>query len=286
MSGPKCDYYELSNEYYIREQKRLERELREEAKRLRLEEERRKKEEKKKEEEQIKYANNFSNEMNKLSALLEAADKEEELNSQKNSYDDIYSEYLALTKLLEIEAIDFVKDAASYTNAIEAVNKEYERLKEELLNQRCRQEVNAIIDETIEKMGYELIADKKSKSKKEYISSLYKYDDNTAISMMSVNGQFTLEVVALDQVDRIVSNDEAIMLENKMKDFCQDYDKLKDLLDNDERLQGHNIYHMKPSKEYARIINTSIYTPDKRRRNRADEGDLNGSTYIKRRGTI
>lgn len=255
MSGPKCDTFVLSAEELRRQ--------REEQERLRQEELKRIQEEKRRRE--------ISGQADVLLERFLAMARTQEDRSisdetLKHRFEDIYDEYRAAANLAEAEADTFEFSERNAEVIIAKMQEKIEQWNALALSRRCTLRVNEIIDETIEEMGYELIGERQSEDWKHPSAKLYQYDKDTAISVISANGQFTLEVVTQDTADRPATEEEAAMLEEHMEVFCADYDKLKERLASKNLLETKSIFHLPPNKAYARVVNTSAYRKTKRTR--------------------
>ena len=261
MSGPKCDEFYLSEEEIQRQQEEQERLLREEEERIRREEERRIREAKERHQRAVTVETN---------ATLELL-KQVQPDPQQDKFNEVYYAYQAAATLAgeEAKVYNYEKDtAAVFISEMEAATK---RWKEKSLEVKCRQRVDEIICETIEEMGYELIGEnvsEKTSGATQPAAHLYAYDEDTAISVISANGQFTMEVVAIDEKDRSVTEKEADTLEKEMHAFCGDYETLLKRLEEKHVIHKSNVFHMPPSKRYARVINTSAYKKSASEKNR------------------
>ena len=260
MSGPKCDVFELGGEELRRQREEQERLRQEELKRLR-------------EEERRKMISGQADELFlKFSEMAKERTTEEKVNnSLKTEFEEVYREYRAAAKLAEVEADVFEFSEKNADLIIEKMQEKIEQWNELAFSRQCNCRVNEIIDETIEEMGYELIGERHNDNWKQPLAKLYQYDENTAISVISTNGQFTLEVVTSDTTDRQITEKEAQMLEEHMKEFCVDYEELKKRLENKNLLRSKRVFHMPPSKAYARVVNTSLYKKKRKTRKYGDD---------------
>lgn len=308
MSGPKCDDFFLSDWEYIQQQEEEERRFQEEKRRKRqeaarrmaeekrrreeearrraAEEERRRREEeeRRREEEARRLAEKqkrereqqFQSDVQELMAQLQQVEKARpesgaEEAELEQAFFDAYISYQAAAEGAGEEAISYEFSPKMASLMIENLQKETARLRELALAKRCRKRVNEIIDETIIEMGYELVGVAEKKGDVRTESRIYQYDKNTAISVIEENGQFTMEVVALDTQSRRATETEAQALEQKMRAFCDDYDKICERLEQDERLQRRSVFHMPPDKKYARVVNKNKYENTNRRRKHSED---------------
>lgn len=120
----------------------------------------------------------------------------------------------------------------------------------------CQREVCMIVEDTIQEMGYQLIGSKASDQSK---SALYRYDDKTAIQVTDAMGQFTMEIVSMDVVDRAATKQEADELAKRMEQFCTDYRKIQGQLREKGLEIKNELFHLPPDSKFACIVNTSEY---------------------------
>lgn len=264
MSGPKCDVFCLNEEELKRQQLEQEKRLQEEQRRIREEEKRR-----------LQVAKDTTE---TLKILQEMAS-----NPLKEEFHEVYCQYQAAAVLAGQEADTFEYADSNASLVIAKMKADIDNWNEMSLACRCSKRVEEIIEETIEEMGYELIGEKESAAEKTPTATLYQYNDKTSISVIEANGQFTMEVVALDKVDRMITRQEAEQLESSMEDFCEDYERLKNLLASKNVINTKNIFHMSPSKKYARVVNTTAYQK-KRKKRVYSEDYMEEATQRKRNG--
>lgn len=259
MSGPKCDEFFLSYE----EQERIERErqkrLEEEARRRRekkLEEERRRREEERRrreEERQRKIAAQLREEK----AFDEGVDQIMlELDLQE--FFECVAMYEAAADCAFVSPIEYEFDASNWSSQKDEILEETEKLKAKAHELECKERVNEIIVEVMDDMGYEVMGDRPV-NQGVSMAKLYEYGDDSALSMIAHDGKFIFEVVATDNKDRVVTENEALALEEKMHSFCDDYAKLMAKLDSDSRLQRKELFHKPADKQYARVVNSTVY---------------------------
>jgi len=268
MSGPKCDMFSLSEEEVQRQQEEQARLLLEEQRKIREEQERRRREEeKRKREEEEKKRRRIAADAEDTLQLLKALDT----NPLKEEFQETYCEYRAAAVIAKEVAEEFEYSETNASLVIAKMCKDIEAWKEKSLLRSCAKRVNELIDETIEEMGYELIGEKTNEKEDQPMAKLYQYDENTAISVISLNGQFTMEVVERDDVDRAATEEEAEQLETHMEEFCEDYEKLKERLAAKQVIHSRNVFHMPPDKAYARIVNTSAYRTKRKHRTYSED---------------
>lgn len=292
MSGPKCDFFDLSfeeEEALAKEQQRRieeetrrrhekkleeERRRREEARRRKEEERRRREEERQRKiEEQLRQEKEFDEGVDQIMIELEMQE-----------FLECVSLYEAAADAANTEPLDYEFEPTNWETQKEEINSQIEALKEKAHELDCKERVNEIIVETMEEMGYEVMAERPI-DKGVSMARLYKYGDEAALSMIAHDGKFTFEVVATDTKDRVVSENEGIELEEKMHGFCDDYKALMDRLDRDDRLKRREVFHKPADKKYARVVNLSVYnskTPNEYEKKYGEDYDREISTISRR----
>ena len=256
MSGPKCDFFVLNEEEVGRQRREQEARLQaiqrkrqqEEQRKIRQQEERRKK--------------IVKNETDETLELLQAIS----VDSKKKEFDEVYCEYSAVAELAGKEAECFVYSEEKASSFIDTMKHAMDDWKKEDLEHQCAKRVNEIIDETIEEMGYELIGEKKSTNHTQTSAKIYQYDEDTVISVIESDGQFTMEVVAVDSVDRAVTQEEGVQLESSMVEFCKDYEQFMQRLAAKNVCNTKNVLHLPPNKMYARVVNASSYQKKRKKK--------------------
>lgn len=254
MSGPKCDEIVLSEERRRKfeetlrlEKERIEKER--EERRRRMEEWKRKEKERREQEEKRK----------KTIRELDDFDM----------YMDAVLDKIQETQQEGISSGDEDLDREGFEAAMEQLQQE-EAAAEAVFVENCQREVCMVVEETIQEMGYQLIG---SKASDESTSTLYRYDDKTAINVTDAKGQFTMEIVRMDVVGRAATAQEADELARCMENFCTDYRKIqKKLRDNGLEVRNE-LFHLPPDSKYACIVNASEYAmvKDKKGSRRAAE---------------
>jgi len=266
MSGPKCNTYTLADEERERQkrlyQERLERQRRERIRQEKLLKERLEKE---REEKRVKeFDNEVDNTLNEL-AILRRKQEEKEHNKEvmrlMDEFLEVYGEYTTAAIVAGEDAKEFEFDETRVKADISEMKRLTEEINAKALEDICRQEVNRIVNETIEDMGYQVLGEKNPGAKANAV--LYRYDDSTAINVINTGNTFVMEVVATDNEDRLPTQGEKKDLYRKMENFCGDYEDIMERLENDERLKINRVYHMPADEKYAHVINTSAYSKEK-----------------------
>ncbi len=134
-------------------------------------------------------------------------------------------------------------------------------LEQQIAEQREKEYIKAALDEAMREMGYELVGDRvvHKRSGKRIRHELYSLEDGTAVDVTySDNGQISMELGGIDQVDRQPDANESAQLVEDMRSFCSDYELLEKKL-AERGVQMRRISIMPPSAEYAQIFNENDY---------------------------
>lgn len=294
MSGPKCDEIELSEEEIERQRIRYEEKLRRKKERILREKERKHQEEiQRREEKQRKLAEDAQ-------TLREERIREEEVRMREEirvddydrrmkesreafqkqqeevlikEFEEALAEYEAVAELSEKPLREYSFQRETAKQEIAEMREAVECIKYMSIQSICRNRVSSLIDETIEGMGYHILAEKQTKGQHHAVSKLYQYDENTVIHVLDVDGQFTMEIAAVDQTDRMPTEREKKMLTDSMTLFCKDYEKIKDCLEQTDEIVIKPVFHMPVQEKYARIINREGYTGKKGTKDKGRSAD-------------
>ena len=252
MSGPKCDEFDLFEEFERMERERIREQIRQEKlrekaeqRRRMIEEQQRREEEQRRKEEEERHR---KEEERRRKEEEERRRKEEEERRRKEE---------------ERQRIE-------RENASDEFNLEEEEALaelEELLYSKRKDEIVAnAIDAVMEEMGYELIASMTPPTQPEdhlIQAHVFSFGDGSGIQVMEAGGQVSLEVVGIGTNDRTPTDKEAEFLEEKMEEFCQNYQELTDRLAKHGIIRTHVKYHQNPDKKYARILNINNFNKEK-----------------------
>ena len=173
------------------------------------------------------------------------------------TYNELVQEYkiLAAETGEEIEEIPFSEDAIS------KLQNKIEQLEAILSSSAEQSYISQCIDEVMIEMGYNLIGNREvtKKSGKHFQNELYLFDEGTAVNITtSDNGQITMELAGLDDIDRIPSAIESEQLCQDMKEFCIDYKEIEKRLVA-KGITTRRISILPPEEQYAQIINITDY---------------------------
>lgn len=155
------------------------------------------------------------------------------------------------------------EDCAAEFNAAEEA--EFQRLLEQQMKRREQEIIAEAIDETLEEMGYELVASMTPKVQTEepFKAQVFSFADGVGIQVMEANGQVSMEVVGLGTNNRFPTAQEAEYLTNQMEDFCGAYKELEEKLAKKGVIRAASIRRHKPDKKFARILNMSTFEQKK-----------------------
>ena len=284
MSGPKCDAIELAQREKQRRKEEYQKKLAARQEKIRARE-RAERERKQREEELIarererkrqaeeaafreRQREEAFNELVRKEYLSlqrfqeereEKRRQQEEILGLRKRFEEARCLYQAAAELAGKPAEEFSFAPERAKEQIGQMCRMAEAMQEQTVEKECRAQVNALIDKVITDMGYELMAEKTCGGEEETRAGLYRYRGNTAISVIESNGQFTMEVVALDRRERLPRPEEAQALYETMGAFCEDYEKIKEKLEDSGQVVSTNIFHMPPDKRLARVINRETY---------------------------
>lgn len=177
--------------------------------------------------------------------------------NHKKEFEKLISQY----KYLAAEAGEAAKNhLVSETSLIE-LKEEIIRLDQIVMDQKAQEYINHAVDEAMVEMGYELVGERSvtKKSGKKFKNGLYALESGTAVNVtFSASGQISMELGALDVIDRIPTETEAAELADDMRDFCSNYERLGKKL-AEKGIITKNVSALPPDAEYAQVFNTTDY---------------------------
>lgn len=197
-------------------------------------------------------------EMERLRRELEEKRRQEE-ESRRKLEEERRQEEERKRKLEEERQQKEMREAES-----EAFNEQeeeaFEALLQRMYRKRERQIVTEAIEETMVEMGYELIAAQapSERAGDDVSAQVYSFSNGTGIQVMECGGQVSLEVVGLGTNNRLPDETERSYLEEQMADFCDAYEDVEERLAKKGIVRAQMIFHKKPDKKYARILNLSV----------------------------
>ncbi len=241
MSGPKCNRYTLTEEKKSAVLRSMIQEF-EENKRKQQEEEKRKKEE----EERIRKleAQNRKEEERQRKIEEERRLEEERIRKQEEERQRKIEE--------ERKArIDYLDEISSEDD------EEYERMLAQMYEQRQQEIISSAIDEAMEELGYELVAESKpvENAKVKVQTQVYSFSEGVGVQVVDAGGRISMEVVGLGSNERIPTESESEYLEQQMEDFCEAFDRLEEKLEEKGIVKSSTIHKLPPDKRFARVLN-------------------------------
>lgn len=172
-------------------------------------------------------------------------------------FETLLSQYLYLSMEVGEAAREFVFSE----NNLFKLKEEITRLNQLVIYQKEQEYISQAVDEAMLEMGYELVGERAvtKKSGKKFRNELYVLESGTAVNVtFSDSGQISMELGALDIIDRIPSETEATELADDMRAFCVDYAALEKKLAA-KGILTRKISILPPSEEYAQVFNTNDY---------------------------
>ncbi len=241
MSGPKCNRYTLTEEQKRAVLRSMIQEF-EENKRKQQEEEKRKKEE----EERIRKleAKRRKEEERQRKIEEERRLEEERIRKQEEERQRKIEE----ERKARIEYLDEISSED---------DEEYERMLAQMYEQRQQEIISSAIDEAMEELGYELVAESKpvENAKVKVQTQVYSFSEGVGVQVVDAGGRISMEVVGLGSNDRIPTESESEYLEQQMEDFCEAFDRLEEKLEEKGIVKSSTVHKLPPDKRFARVLN-------------------------------
>lgn len=164
-------------------------------------------------------------------------------------------EYLARELNREIVDIPFSAQAVSLLlEKIADLEAEELKVKEEAYICQCMEEAMA-------EMNYTVIGNRNvtKKNGKRFRNVLYRFDEGTAVNVTyASDGQITMELGGVADVDRLPTDAESASLEEDMHSFCDDFYEIEKKL-KEKGIEAKHISHLPPEAQFAQIINVSDF---------------------------
>lgn len=197
----------------------------------------------------------------------------DEQKKLREKFSEMYPVYFALCNKCEIEPEEYSATQVGVDSLLSKV---------EELEALCQEEdeqiyISKCIDETMREMGYSVLGhrDIEKKSGKKIHHELYNYDDSTAVNVSySSDGQITMELGAIDTVDRLPTVTEASSLCGQMESFCNDFTEFEKRLLAKGVVAKNRIAMLPPSSEYAQVLNISDYDVERNTRESGMKGQI------------
>jgi hypothetical protein len=214
----------------------------------------------------IEKANNINNDdfIKNFSAVTvkplikECQDYIKNMETYGTEFEELEAEYIVLCSQLHIAAKKFIISESG----VAELKTEIAKLQNELLEDSEQEYIADVIDEVMEKMGYDLIGSREvtKKNGKRFRDELYTFSEGTAVNIRYDNqGKIAMELGGIDSTDRLPSSSEASRLEDEMVTFCDKFTEFEKRLAAKGIVCKNRVSHLPPKAEYAQIINTSDY---------------------------
>lgn len=175
---------------------------------------------------------------------------------------EVYSQTRACYEALCLSAEVEPKETRCSQAGLEMLQKEIERLQQQLAEDDERAYISQSIDEVMAEMGYDVIGQRQvhKKNGRHFTNELYAYEDGTAVNVTYADdGKITMELGGLDTDDRLPDAAEAKQLCESMESFCDDFSEIEKRLEAKGVVLKSRLALLPPSEDYAQIINVSDY---------------------------
>lgn len=175
---------------------------------------------------------------------------------------EVYSQTKACYEALCLSAEVEPKETRCCQAGLEMLQKEIERLQQQLAEDDERAYISQSIDEVMAEMGYDVIGQRQvhKKNGRHFTNELYAYEDGTAVNVTYADdGKITMELGGLDTDDRLPDAAEAKQLCESMESFCDDFSEIEKRLEAKGVVLKSRMALLPPSEDYAQIINVSDY---------------------------
>ena len=181
-----------------------------------------------------------------------------EYENRYQKYEKLYDAYESLCMILHIEpnVIDFSDEAIMF---LEQENDKLSKEAECLLE---RQYIATTFNNILKEMGYNLLGQKTNSINKDvyYTNRIYSYENgNVASVTFSSNGQISIEIGSVDNVDREPSKQEAKTQVKSMERLCEDLPLIEERLAEKGIVLKQRIAMQPACEEVAQIFNGKDY---------------------------
>ena len=176
-----------------------------------------------------------------------------------NSYRKLYRSYAVWKKRNGSQDIEIIPFEVGAVERLKALIKTEEEKAQAAAEQKYIQET---LTEVMQDMGYDVLGERDvtKRSGKHFRNELYQYGDDTAVNVtFADDGQISMELGKLDNVDRVPSKAEGAYLESQMIHFCGRFKELENRLQEKGIRIGKRIALAPPTADYAQIINREDY---------------------------
>lgn len=174
-----------------------------------------------------------------------------------DDYQDVRDRYEALAEECHIVPEEFEYSVDGIRKMATAAD----MLEKQSLADKERERVNAILDDVLREMGYDLVGDRivAKRSGRQVHHELYSLDDGTAVDVTyGEGGQIIMQLGGIDDTDRMPDPDECDQLVEDMQTFCSGYKRLIERLAS-KGVEISNTSLMPPSAEHAKFFNIQKY---------------------------
>ena len=173
---------------------------------------------------------------------------------------NLLSKISSADNLKNFRAITYSKIKKDYEDFI----KDFEREElTRLLAEKEQEYIASCLDEVMVEMGYDLLGNRTvvKKNGRRFKNELYSFGNNDAVLNVtySDDGKISMEVGNADKSDRVPTSYEAEKLVDEMKEFCSDFAKIENKLQEKGVLLKTRISHLPPTADNAQVINISDY---------------------------
>lgn len=189
------------------------------------------------------------------------ADCQKEIVAYERNF-EVYSQTRACYEALCLSAEVEPKETHCCQAGLEMLQKEIERLQQQLAEDDERAYISQSIDEVMAEMGYDVVGQRQvhKKNGRHFTNELYAYEDGTAVNVTYADdGKITMELGGLDTDDRLPDAAEAKRLCESMESFCDDFSEIEKRLEAKGVVLKSRLALLPPSEDYAQIINVSDY---------------------------
>ncbi len=184
---------------------------------------------------------------------------QQQLQALTSEFNEVYINYALLC-----EETGTAKESFDLSSSgISSMKKACVLMNAKVMRQRENEEVFRIVQETMQELGYPLLAEKlvtESESSSEGIRKLLlRYTEDTAVRVtVTPDGQVAMEMGLMDNEDRNPNDDDIGYLCDQMKNFCTDYQQIESKL-AEKGIVFERKNYLPPEPAYAEIINVKEF---------------------------
>lgn len=184
---------------------------------------------------------------------------QQQLQALTSEFNEVYINYALLC-----EETGTAKESFDLSSSgISSMKKACVLMNAKVMRKRENEEVFRIVQETMQELGYPLLAEKlvtESESSSEGIRKLLlRYTEDTAVRVtVTPDGQVAMEMGLMDNEDRNPNDDDIGYLCDQMKNFCTDYQQIESKL-AEKGIVFERKNYLPPEPAYAEIINVKEF---------------------------